>query len=286
MFEEKDLPNDENVWDRKESAPINLKWVLPIIFFILLLVGAGWGYMFMAGEGLYYHVDFGEYAIEERACNADKCMYGDRRENHIDYIHKGMGIRFKGFRQYWLYNERIDIRYGNNKDSIKVIFNDGVTAEVGVYLGGDMPFEPKQRILLHQSLRRENTTLKDRFEMEVIGSLKKVSINMSGKESLESRRAELVQDFEKEFDYGSLTEAVFGTKIFQVSLIEIRYDEVFDKAIMMERIARNEALKAKLQAEEAKAKREALKLTYDELKFNCELEKTKIINEQLSNPDK
>ncbi len=107
--------------DEDRVSRVGLGW--GGLFMLLLMVcfvgSVAWVYMATYGVGIYYHVDFDEWAVEEMSDGDAKLITDPIR------VRKIWGSKIYYYPR--IYNAKF-----NDADSIVVTFNDGVQAQMGV----------------------------------------------------------------------------------------------------------------------------------------------------------
>jgi regulator of protease activity HflC (stomatin/prohibitin superfamily) len=111
----------------------------------------------------------------------------------------------------WTYPRYVEYHYTADADgevgasadeSIRVSFNDGGTAQVGVYVKMQTPIEQQQRLSFHELFSGDERNIRDAIEAHLVNCLKAAGPIMSSTENQASRKAEFNQIVEEMLSKG------------------------------------------------------------------------------------
>jgi len=120
------------------------------------------------------------------------------------------GLYVKGFGKTWKYPRFIEFRYNDDKDdgdrakeSIKVTYNDGGTAQVSTYIRLATPSIKAARIAFHQQFGGNKSNIKASIKSYMIDCLKSTAPLMSSSENQTARKTEFRQIVEGQLKEGT-----------------------------------------------------------------------------------
>lgn len=155
------------------------------------------------------------------------------------------GYYYKGFGTVWTYPRSMQCYYsshekeGNSKDSIRVTFNDGGTAEISSFVKVQFPADNEHRLLLHQDFNANPANVADAIRAHLVNCIKSTGPMMSASENQASRKAEFNQVVEEQ-----LVKGLFEMRRTEVELTDTAQIEATGavdangKPIMAERKAK------------------------------------------------
>jgi len=121
----------------------------------------------------------------------------------------GGSLYWKGFAKTWSYPRYSDFRYNDDPaegdgvdERIRTTFNDGGTAEHGIYIRVGMPLLAEDRINFHEQFAGDLTSVKAAVKAHAINCLKSTAPLMSGSEHQSARKAEFANTVERQLVKG------------------------------------------------------------------------------------
>lgn len=110
------------------------------------------------------------------------------------------GPYWKGFAKTWAYPRNIEFRYNDDpddgekaKESTRVTFNDGGTAQISTYIRLQLPVEDDDMIAFHQQFGANEDNIKASVKSFMIDCLKSTAPLMSASENQSARKSEFRQ---------------------------------------------------------------------------------------------
>jgi hypothetical protein len=125
------------------------------------------------------------------------------------------GPYWKGFAKTWAYPRNIEFRYNDDpadgvkeKESTRVTFNDGGTAQISTYIRLQLPITDDDMIAFHQQFGASNDNIKASIKSFMIDCLKSSAPLMSASENQSARKSEYRQTVLDQLSHGLYQMAV------------------------------------------------------------------------------
>ena len=141
-------------------------------------------------------------------------------------VQNGSGLYMKGWADTWAYDRYMEFVYSDEadegdkaKESIKVTFNDGSTADISAFIVIELPTEEDEILAFHKMMNGDPLRIKNKVKAHLTECMKTASPLMSSTEHQVSRKSEYSQTVEN-----MLSDGVYDMKQIRKVLTD-RVDE-------------------------------------------------------------
>jgi hypothetical protein len=142
-------------------------------------------------------------------------------------VQTGSGLYIKGWADVWAYDRYMELTYNDekgegdmDKESIKVTFNDGSTADISAFVVIEIPTVEADMLAFHKMMNGNPLLIKNKVKAHLIECMKSTAPLMSSTEHQVSRKSEYSRTVENQ-----LTDGVYDMKQIK-KVLEDRVDEL------------------------------------------------------------
>lgn len=148
-------------------------------------------------------------------------------------VQTGSGLYWKGMADTWAYDRYMELVYSDeadegdkDKESIKVTFNDGSTADISAFIVIEIPTDEDEMLAFHKKMNGDPAQIKNKVKAHLIECMKSASPLMSSTEHQVSRKSEYSRIVENQ-----LSDGIYGMKQIR-KIIPDRVDENGDPVMV------------------------------------------------------
>jgi hypothetical protein len=124
-------------------------------------------------------------------------------------IQNGSGVYWKGMADTWSYDLYMELVYSDesgegdrDKESVKVTFNDGSTANISAFVVVELPTDKDDMLAFHKKMNGNPLQIKNKVKAHLIECMKSTAPLMSSTEHQVSRKSEYSQTVENQLRDG------------------------------------------------------------------------------------